>query len=195
MHERLALLLIAAGVVGPFAMGCSSADSAVSDAPPPDATLASATITPGHAPVAPFVPPAIPGCAGATAYDLCFAFDGATPLAVVVQLPHAARPQAIASVHFHRDDGPHDRRVLEGVKFPIDSAKTELRLYFQVYPGSYRIEVGVDDDGDGDPDGAADLVGWSSERSDEPVLDEGHAALVDVAASPIEASFALAPRL
>jgi hypothetical protein len=195
MLERLALLLVVAAVVGPFAMGCSSAASAAPGAAPPDATLASATITPGHAPVAPFVPPAIAGCAGATAYDLCFAFNGATPLAVVVQLPHAARPDAIASVHFHREDGTHDEHVLDGVRFPIDGAKTELRLYFQVYPGSYRIEVGVDADGDGEPDGAGDLVGWSSERSDEPILDEAHAALVDVAASPIEASFVLAPRL
>ena len=48
--------------------------------------------------------------------------------------------------------------------FPIDGAETELRLYFQVYPGSYRIEVGVDAEGDGNPDGAGVFVGWSSER-------------------------------
>ena len=48
--------------------------------------------------------------------------------------------------------------------FPIDGAETELRLYFQVYPGFYRIEVGVDADGDGNPDGAGVLVGWSSEQ-------------------------------
>ena len=174
------------------AMGCSS--SAPSDtSTPSDEKLASATIA-GHAPVSPFVPPQPAGCVAATAYDLCFAFEGATPLAVVIELPEAAHPQAIAVVHFHRDDQTQDRRVLDGVKFPISDAKRELRLYFQVYPGSYRIEVGVDVDGDGNPEGPGDLVGWSSENVDAPIVDEAAAALVDVAASPIEASFALATR-
>jgi hypothetical protein len=172
-------------------IGCGSAPA--DTAAPSDQKLASATIA-GHAPVSPFVPPQPAGCVAATAYDLCFAFDGATPLAVVIELPEAARPQAIAVVHFHRDDETHDKRVLDGVKFPIDDAKRELRLYFQVYPGSYRIEVGVDADGDGDPEGPGDLVGWSSESVTAPIVDESAAALVDVAASPIEATFALAPR-
>jgi hypothetical protein len=194
MFKRSALSLVVAAVLGSIAMGCSSAEPAAA-APQNGDTLASATITPGHAPVSPFVPPAIAGCAAATAYDVCFAFDGATPLAVVVQLPEAAHPKAIASVHFRRDDGTHDKRVLDGVKFPIEGAKRELRLYFQVYPGSYRIEVSVDADGDGNPEGPGDLVGWSSENHDQPIIDEARAALVDVATSPIEASFALAPRL
>lgn len=191
MRARSTLLfsLLACG-----AGGCGSSSSAPADAPSPNETLASATI-PGHAPVSPFVPPAPAGCAGATAYDLCFAFHDATPLAVVVQLPDAARPQAIAVVHFHRDDDTRDKRVLDGIKFPVSDAKRELRLYFQVYPGSYRIEVGVDADGDGDPEGPGDLVGWSSESVAAPIIDEADAALVDVASSPIEASLALAPRL
>jgi hypothetical protein len=173
-------------------MGCASSAPAETPAPN-DEKLASATVS-GHAPVSPFVPPQPAGCVAATAYDLCFAFTGATPLAVVIELPEAAHPHAIAVVHFHRDDDTHDGRVLDGVKFPIDDAKRELRLYFQVYPGSYRIEVGVDADGDGDPEGPNDLVGWSSENVDAPIVDESAAALVDVAASPIEAKFALAPR-
>jgi hypothetical protein len=195
MLERSTLCLVLAAVLGSIAMGCSSSAEPAAAAPPNGDTLASAAITPGHAPVSPFAPPAIAGCAGATAYDLCFAWDGATPLAVVVQLPEAARPQAIASVHFRRDDGVNDKRVLDGVKFPIAGAKRELHLYFQVYPGSYRIEVSVDTDGDGNPEGPGDLVGWSSESREQPVLDEARAALVDVATAPIEASFALAPRL
>jgi len=176
-----------------FAMGCGSS-SAPPDGPSENPTLASATI-PGHAPVSPFVPPAPAGCAGATAYDLCFAFEGATPLAVVVQLPEAARPQAIAVVHFRRDDDTQDKRVLDGVKFPVSDAKRELHLYFQVYPGSYRIEVGVDADGDGNPEGPGDLVGWSSDGGARAIVDEADSALVDVASAPIEATFALAPRL
>jgi len=175
------------------AMGCSSSSAPADTPAPSDQKLASATI-PGHAPVSAFVPPQPAGCAAATAYDVCFAFEGATPLAVVIELPEAAHPQAIAVVHFHRDDETHDLRVLDGVKFPVSEAKRELRLYFQVYPGSYRIEVGVDADGDGDPEGPGDLVGWSSDSVTTPIVDEAAASLVDVAASPIEATFALATR-
>lgn len=170
---------------------CSS--SAPAAAPADDETLASATLE-GHAPVSPFVPPQPAGCAAATAYDLCFAFHDATPLAVAVQLSEPAQPGAIAVVHFHRHDQTNDKRVLDGVKFSVRAATRELRLYFQVYPGSYRIEVGVDADGDGDPEGAGDLVGWSSASAAAPTVDEAGASLVDVASSPIETSFALARR-
>jgi hypothetical protein len=191
MFVRSTLLLSTIAI----AMGCSSS-AAPADAPnaDPNATLASATI-PGYAPLSPFAPPMPLGCSGATAYDLCFAFDGATPLAVVVTLPEAARAKAIAIVHFHRDDATNDERGLDSVKFPVSEAKRELHLYFQVFPGTYRIEVGVDADGDGNPEGPGDLVGWSSESTAEPVLDEAHSALVDVATAPVEASFELAPRL
>ena len=190
---RVRSALVALSLVSLVAMGCSSSSAPADTPAAPGEELASATIS-GHAPVSPFVPPQPAGCAAATAYDLCFAFEGATPLAVVIELPAAAHPKAIAAVHFHREDGTHDGRVLEGVKFPISDAKSELRLYFQVYPGSYRIEVAVDADGDGDPEGPVDLVGWSSESVSAPIVDEAAAALVDVAASPIEATFALAAR-
>jgi hypothetical protein len=175
-------------VIATIGAGCSAQSS--TDAPA-DETLASATVNDGHAPVSPFVPPTPAGCAGATAYDLCFAFDKATPLAVNITLPESAASHAVGVVRFHRVSGAADAPVAEHVEFTFGE-KRDLRLYFQVYPGAYRISVGIDADGDGNPDGPRDAIGWSSSTPGQAVVDEASAAVVDVGSDPIETSFALA---
>jgi hypothetical protein len=163
---------------------------------PPDArdeAAAGETASAGHAPVSAFVPPSPAGCAGARAYDACFAIADATPLAVRVALPRGPRPNAVAVVRFRRVSGVRDAFDLQQMKFKVGSA-SELALYFQVRPGGYRISVGVDADGDGDPDGSADDLGWSSASPDVPVVDERSAAVVDVATTPIATAFKLAAR-
>ena len=52
----------------------------------------------------------------------------------------------------------------------------------------------MDADGDGDPDGPADLVGWSAMSPDVAVVDETEAAIVDVGATPVETAFRLESR-
>lgn len=146
-----------------------------------------------RAPVSVFVPPTPLGCAGARAYDACFALEGATPLAVRVALPRGPRPNAVASVRFRRASGTPDPLDLEHMKFKVGGA-SELHLYFQVRPGAYRIAVGIDANGDGDPEGPADDFGWSAVSPDVPVLDEGSAALVDVEATPVATAFTLGVR-
>lgn len=181
--------LVTLCLVGIVACGSPQPDA-------PEQDLTSTTVTPGsdRAPVEAFVPPTPAGCAGAGAYDVCFAFEAATPLAVHVKLPDGARPKAIAVVHFHRvPPDVRTKQTLNQVKFPIGNA-AELNLYFQVYPGEYRIVVGVDADGDGNPEGPGDDLGWSSASADVPVVDESGAAIVDVGTTPIATTFSLASR-
>jgi hypothetical protein len=173
-------------VLAMIGAGCSAH---ASDAPP-DERLASATVSDGRAMLEPFVPPALPGCAGATAYDLCFAFDHATPLAVHVTLPRPTVAKTVAIVRFVRD-GEASTLVADHVAFTVGE-RDSLDLYFQVYPGAYRIAVGVDLDGDGNPEGPRDALGWSSAAPGDVVTDERDAALVDVGATPIATAFTLA---
>jgi hypothetical protein len=179
---RLPLTLVLA-ILG---AGCSAGAD-----PAPRAELASATVTDGRARVAPFVPPSVSGCAGATAYDVCLAFDRATPLAVHVALPHATRPNTTALVRFVRASADAPTLLADHVEFKV-GARTALDLYFQLYPGSYRIAVSVDTDGDGRPDGPGDAAGWSSSDPEAVVIDEADAAVVEVESSPIATAFTLA---
>jgi hypothetical protein len=130
---------------------------------------------PAHAPVTSFVPPTPRGCVAAAAYDVCVAFDDATPLAVNVSVPPGVPPGATAVAHFERIGGPADAIGIDRVKFKTRDAR-ELHLYFQVQSGTYRVSVGVDADGDGDPEGPSDDLG---------------AALVDVGSAPIAVELAL----
>lgn len=180
---RIAVTLYLLGV-----LGCGSAT--VPGAP--EQALSSGAVE-ARAPVSAFVPPTPRGCAGAAAYDVCFAFDGATPLAVRVALPPGSRTRTLGVVRFHRVSGAREHLELDQLRFEVRDA-LELRLYFQVYPDAYRIEVGVDADGDGDPDGPSDLVGWSASSPEVAALDETAAAIVEVGALPIETAFRLEPR-
>jgi hypothetical protein len=180
---RIAVTLSLIGIAG-----CGSTTPAA-----PERALASGTVEDARAPVSAFVPPTPPGCAGAAAYDACFAFEGATPLAVRVALPPEARANAVGVVRFHRASAVRTHLELNQMKFKVGDTR-ELRLYFQVYPDAYRIEVGVDADGDGDPDGRADLVGWSAMSPDVAVIDETEAAIVDVGEAPVETAFRLESR-
>ena len=181
---RIAVTLYLLGVVG-----CGSATVPA----PPEPSLSSGTAE-ARAPVSAFVPPTPRGCAAAAAaYDVCFAFDGATPLAVRVTLPPESRARTVGVVRFHRVSGSRDHLQLDQLRFEVGDTR-ELRLYFQVYPDAYRIEVAVDADGDGDPDGPADLVGWSAPSPDVAALDETEAAIVEVGDLPIETAFRLEPR-
>ena len=177
------LLTLVLAILG---AGCSA--TTTDEAPPQQ--LASATVSDGRARVSPFVPPSVSGCAGATAYDVCFAFDRATPLAVHVALPHATKPNTNALVRFVSASGAPPL-VADHVEFKVGE-RTGLDLYFQLYPGSYRIAVSVDTDGDGRPDGPGDAVGWSSGDPADAVTDEADAAVVDVASSPIATALTLA---
>ncbi len=181
MHRAVTLCLLV------IAAGCGSAPAGAQDENAAD------TMAGGHAPVSSFVPPTPAGCTGARAYDACFAIADATPLAVHVTLPRGPRPNAVAVVRFRRVSGVRDALDLQQMKFKVGSAG-ELALYFQVRPGGYRISVGVDANGDGDPDDSADDLGWSSMSPDVPVVDESSAAVVDVAATPIATAFKLAAR-
>jgi hypothetical protein len=146
-----------------------------------------------RAPIAAFTPPSPQGCVAARDYDACFAITDATPLEVRVLHPGAPRPDAVAFVRFRRVAGPPDPLDLDRMKFTVRGG-SELRLYFQVRPGAYLIEVGVDADGDGDPEGAADPFGWSSTSPDLPVSDEAAAAVVEVETTPVATAFTLAAR-
>jgi hypothetical protein len=159
-----------------------------SDDPP-----ASANQGGGRAPLSTFVPPTPAGCAGAQAYDVCLAITAATPLAVRVTRPAVLRPNAVAVVRFQRVEGVRGALDFDHANFRVGDAR-ELRLYFQLSPGAYRISVGVDADGDGNAEGPADDLGWSAASPDVPVLDQESAALVDVGTTPIATSFMLAPR-
>jgi hypothetical protein len=175
---RIAVTLLLVGLAG-----CGSA---ATDAP--EGALASGTVD-VRAPVAAFVPPSPAGCAAAApAYDVCFAFEDATPLAVRVALPTGTPASAVGVVRFVRASGAREKLQLDELKFKVGD-KPELRFYFQIYPGAYRIEVGVDMNGDGDPDGPADVRGWSSLSPDVAVFDESEAAIVDVGLRPIETAF------
>jgi len=147
----------------------------------------------GRAPLSAFVPPTPAGCAGAQAYDVCLAITAATPLAVRVTRPAVVRPDAVAVVRFQRVEGARGAFDFDHANFRVGAAR-ELRLYFQLSPGAYRISVGVDADGDGDPEGPGDDLGWSAMSPDVAVVDEAGAALVDVGTTPVETSFALATR-
>lgn len=174
MHRAVTLCLLAI-------VGCGSPTSRASEA-----SLESA-------PVSAFTPPTPRGCAGARGYDACYAVDDGTPLEVRATLPHATRPNAVAFVRFRRTSGAPDPLDLDRMKFETLGHDT-LLLYFQVRPGSYVIEVGVDTNGDGDPEGPADDLGWSAASPDVPVADEAGAAIVEVGATPIATAFALAAR-
>jgi hypothetical protein len=183
MHRRIAVTL---SLLAMSACGVAAPDAG-------ERSLDSGTVDGSRAPVTAFVPPTPPGCAGATAYDACFALEDATPFAVRVGLPVEARANAVAVVRFHRASGVREQLDLDELRFTARHAP-ELRLYFQVDPGEYRVEVRVDADGDGDPDGPGDLVGWSALSPDVAVLDENGAAIVAVAAAPIETAFRVALR-
>jgi hypothetical protein len=172
-------------------LGVAACGGEASD--PPAQTLASSAGGGDRAPVAAFVPPSPAGCAGASAYDLCFAIDAATPLAVRVMLPRTTPPNTVAIVRFHRAEGVRAVLDLDHLKFRVGDV-SELRLYFQIHPGAYRIAVGVDADGDGNPEGPGDDFGWSALSPDVPTLDEAGAAIVDVGTTPIATTFTLAPR-
>lgn len=180
---RIAVTLYLLGVVG-----CGNATNPGA----PEQTLSSGAVD-ARAPVSAFVPPTPRGCAAAAAYDVCFAFDGATPLAIRATLPPGARTRTVGVVRFHRASGKRDHLQLDQLRFEVGDAR-ELRLYFQVYPDAYRIQVGVDADGDGNPEGPADLVGWSATSPEVAALDETEAAIVEVADLPIETAFRLEPR-
>src|SRR5262245_13903209 len=72
-----------------------------------------------RAPVSTFVSRRPAGCAGATAYNACFANDGGTPLALRVTLPRSPRAHAIAIVRFHRVWGEKHALDLDQMKFAI----------------------------------------------------------------------------
>lgn len=167
--------------------GCGSATS---DAPP---SLEGASIGGARAPVSSFTPPTPPGCAGAGAYDACFAIVDATPLEVRARLPRALPANAVAFVRFRRASGTSDPLDLDRMKFKVRGGD-ELLLYFQVRPGAYLVEVGVDSDGDGNPEGPADDLGWSAASPDVAVADAAGAAIVDVGTTPIATAFTLAAR-
>ena len=172
-----------------FGAGCSAGAQDTQTTP---SNLASATVNDGRAPLVPFDPPTPRGCAGAAAYDGCFAFDNATPLAVHLTLPETTKKGAIAILRFHPAAPTASRPLVANqVEFRV-LARNELHLYFQVYPGSYQIEAGVDSDDDGDAFGPNDATGWSSATVESAVTDQTSAALVDVADTPVSTSFALA---
>ncbi len=181
MRAAVTLCLLAIG-------GCGSPTS---DAP--QTSLAGAPVGSARAPVTPFTPPTPPGCAGASAYDACFAIADATPLEVRARLPRALPPDTVAFVRFHRASGTPEPLDLDRMKFKVRGGG-ELLLYFQVRPGAYLVEVGVDSDGDGDPEGPADDLGWSAASPEVAVADEADAAIVDVGATPIATAFTLAAR-
>ena len=175
-------------VLAALGAGCTASTQDAQSVP---GVLASANVNDGRAPLVPFDPPTPLGCAGAAAYDGCFAFDNATPLAVAIALPETAKKGALAIVRFHRIGDATKTLVANQVEFRVP-ARAELHLYFQVFAGSYRIEAGVDCDDDGDAFGPHDATGWSSVVTESAVTDQGAAAIVDVADAPVATSFALA---
>jgi hypothetical protein len=185
MRKAVTLCLAAIGLI---ASACGSAAADGEERRLDDAPLGGA-----RAPVSEFTPPAPPGCAAARDYDACFAIADATPLEVRAFLPRGARANAVSFVRFRRASGTPDPLDLQQMQFKARGG-AEVRLYFQVRPGAYVIEVGVDADGDGTPEGPADDLGWSSASPDVPVLDEASAAVVDVGTAPIATSFTVAAR-
>src|SRR3954470_4341437 len=109
-------IVVMLSLVGIVACGSATPDA------PQDATLASATVEGDHAPVSAFVPPTPRGCVAAAAYDVCLAFDGATPLAVNVNVPPGLPSNAIAVVHFVRVNAPPDAIGINQVKFKTRDA-------------------------------------------------------------------------
>ncbi len=95
------------------------------------------------APVTSFTPPSPRGCAAAaSAYDYCFAFRGGTPLAIRVDLALATPPHAKGAVRFQRVDGS-PAAVLDDVEFGLPASKRDHVFYFEIYPGTYTVDVAV----------------------------------------------------
>jgi hypothetical protein len=131
------MLALARGVaLSLLAIGCGGARTATT-------TDADAGAQPSaSAPVATFTPPSPRGCAGAAAYDYCFAFDGATPLAVRLELARATGESAVGAVRFRATAGS-PAAVLDSVTFALAKGRAELVYYFEVYPATYTVEVEV----------------------------------------------------
>jgi len=89
-----------------------------------------------------FTPPSPRGCSNAGAYDYCFAFDRATPLAIRVELAAETPDGAVGNVRFHTEAGT-PAAVLNDVSFGLPAAKAALAFYFQVYPATYTVDVDV----------------------------------------------------
>jgi hypothetical protein len=143
---RLAFIV----ALGALLAACSSAEGATSrsagdtNAPPLVDSVEPSPSDTARAPASPFTPPTPPGCAGAGAYDYCFAFDGATPVALRVALPSATPEGAVVTLGFHRTAGA-PAAVLDDVSFSVPAARSELVFYFQVYPATYTIDVDIGD--------------------------------------------------
>lgn len=160
------------------------------DSQPAQEPQAAGALSDERAPLVPFDPPTPLGCAGAAAYDGCFAFDHATPFKLTLGLPETTKKGSVVIVRFHRDGDSASTLVANQVEFRVQ-ARAELNLYFQVFPGAYAIEAGVDLDGDGDAFGKSDATGWSAVSADRAVTQQASAALVDVADTPVSTAFAL----
>jgi hypothetical protein len=140
----------------------------------------------------PFTPPSPLGCDGARAYDACLAFDNQTPFAAHVLLPREVPAGTVVGIHFRSPTGS-TAIVPEfaNAKVRLSAARSALSLYFQVFPARYLLEVSVDADGDGDPDGASDLHGWSSSSASSVVLTADEATALDVASDPVATTFSV----
>ena len=188
----VAMRIVGSILLAAFGAGCSAGVQGAESVPDVAATT---DVNKERAPLVPFDPPTPLGCAGAAAYDGCFAFDHATPLAVTIVVPESTKKGALAVVRFHPVTGDATNTakalVANQVEFRVP-ARAELHLYFQVFPGSYAIEAGVDSDDDGDAFGAHDASGWSSVAVESAVTDQSAAAIVEVADAAVSTSFSLA---
>jgi hypothetical protein len=125
----------------------------------------------------PFTPPSPLGCDGARAYDACLAFDNQTPFAAHVLLPREVPAGTVVAIHFKAPPGSSATvPEFSNAKVRLLAARSALALYFQVFPARYVLEVGVDADGDGDPEGAGDFRGSTS---------------FDVASDPVATTFSV----
>jgi hypothetical protein len=175
MHPRVGGFFFAAATTALMACGGASTPSSANDSTPV---------------LVPFTPPSPLGCDGASAYDACLAFDNQTPFAVHVLLPREVPKGTVLAIRFHPPQG-ESANVPEfsDAKVHLPAARSSLALYFQVFPARYLVEIAVDADGDGDPNGVADLHGWSSSSSSQLALTADEATALDVGNEPVATTF------
>jgi hypothetical protein len=140
----------------------------------------------------PFTPPSPLGCDGAREYDACLAFDDETPFAAHVLLPREVPAGTVVVIHFHAPAGSTAAvPAFSDAKVRLRASRSALALYFQVFPARYLLEIGVDADGDGNPEGAGDFHGWSSSSASRVALTVDDAIALDVARDPVETTFSV----